>query len=363
LHSNISNKAQSEHTKSMLIKKVIVDEHRYHQGNGDMWPMTWGLDGNLYGGAGDNRLSPMNFWRVRGEPDLSHKSYQNDWFLDLIDNLPLDPVVYCRREDVDGYMGIKPAGLIDVNGLLFFAVELQNYGTDPNFTRQENVSGFIITSWDYGKTWNKQATPIDFFSGRLSSCHFVQYGSGYRNAPDDYVYAVFPGADDGNSYWENGDYLLLGRVHKKHILDRHRWMFYCGLNEKGHVVWEATDQQAKHIFRYLLMCGENHITYNFGIQRYIMGNYSFVDDNLVPRPNHQGVWPDSAYRSQLSLFESETLWGPWRLFHQDDNWGRFGDYQPIFPGKWMYNKGKTMFMVSSGTYDDYNFTVQRLTWF
>lgn len=25
----------------------------------------------------------------------------------------------------------------------------------------------------------------------------------------------------------------------------------------------------------------------------------------------------------------------------------------------MYNNGKTMFMVSSGTYDDYNFTVQR----
>ena len=28
-------------------------------------------------------------------------------------------------------MGIKPAGLVDVGGTLYFAVETQNYGTEP----------------------------------------------------------------------------------------------------------------------------------------------------------------------------------------------------------------------------------------
>ena len=344
---------------SDFIVKCEFDIRRYHQGNGDMWPITWGLDGNLYGGAGDNRLSPMNFWRVRGEPCLAHKSHQNDFFLDLIDNLPLDPVSCCRSDDVDPFMGIKPAGLLDVEGLLYFAVEYQNYGWDERFKRQENVRGQIITSWDYGKHWNLGATPPDFFSGRLSSCHFVQYGAGYRDAPDGYVYAYFPVADDGRSYWENGDAMILGRVPRHHIIDRKYWQFYTGM-EQDQPQWSETDAQAKEVFRYPLMCGENHISYNKGIGRYLLGNYSFVDDELRPRPNHQGTWPDSAYRSQLTLYESKSLFGPWKLFYRDDNWGTYGGYQPSFPTKWMYDGGKTMFMVSSGTYDDYNFTVQKL---
>ena len=353
------SKAVPPQERSDYITECTFDIRRYHQGNGDMWPLTWGLDGNMYGGAGDNRLSPMNFWRIRGEPEPRNASHQNDWFVDLIDNFPLDPVTYCREDDVDPFMGIKPAGLLDVNGLLYFAVEFQNYGWDEGFKRQENVRGHIITSWDYGKTWNHDATPLDFFSGRLSSCHFVQYGPGYRGAPDAYVYAYFPVADDGRSYWENGDAMILGRVPRHHIIDRKYWEFYIGDTDAGEHKWSSDDAGAKEVFRYPCMCGENHVSYNAGIGRYLLGNYSFVDDNLTPRPNHQGTWPESAYRSQLTLYESKTLFGPWKLFYQDDNWGTYGDYQPSFPPKWMYDAGKLLYMVSSGTYDDYNFTVQK----
>jgi len=62
--------------------------------------------------------------------------------------------------------------------------------------------------------------PTDFFTGRLASCHFLQFGRGYVGARDEFVYGYFPSADDGKSYWENGDYLLLGRVHRDRILDR-----------------------------------------------------------------------------------------------------------------------------------------------
>lgn len=354
-------KAVPPQENSDYILACVFDKRRYHQGSGDMWPITWGLDGNLYGAAGDNRLSPMNFWRIRGEPDLTRVSHQNDWFVDLVDNLPLDPVKCCRADNVDPFMGIKPAGLLDVEGLLYFAVEFQNYGSDEAFKRQENVGGQIITSWDYGKTWNHSATPSNFFEGRLSSCHFVQYGAGYRDAPRDYVYAYFPVADDGRSYWENGDAMILGRVPVHHVIDRKYWQFYTGDCEDGQHCWAADDLCAKEVFRYPRMCGENHVSYNKGIDRYIMGNYSFVDDHCTPRPNHQGTWPECAYRSQLTLFESKTLFGPWKKFYQDDDWGTYGDYQPAFPTKWMYDGGKQMFMVSSGTYDDYNFTVQKCT--
>jgi hypothetical protein len=41
-------------------------------------------------------------------------------------------------------------------------------------------------------------------------------------------------------------------------------------------------------------------------------------------------------------------------------WTRYSDYQPCFPTKWMSEDGKTVWMVSAGTFDDYNFTVQKL---
>lgn len=349
------------HPQSTLIRSVIFDKYRYHNAQGDMWPLTWAGDGNLYAGAGDNRESPMNFWRVRGTPNLEPGSHHNDWFVDLIDNLPLDPAVCCTDPRVDKLMGIKPAGLIELDGRLHFAVETQNYGSDPSFNRQTNIEGWIITTDDYGKTWNRAASDQKkFFSGRVASCHFLQYGQGGAT-PDGWLYAYFPGAsDDGNSYWENGDYVLLGRVDPKRVLDRAAWEFWTGTGIDAQPTWSGDDVEAKPVFEYARMTGENHVSYNPGLGRYIMGNYSFLDDDYHPRPYHQGSRHSTSGHSQLTLFEAPQPWGPWSLFHRDDNWGTYGDYQPAFPVKWMFNDGRTMFMVSSGSYDDYNFTVQRL---
>ena len=90
-----------------------------------------------------------------------------------------------------------------------------------------------------------------------------------------------------------------------------------------------------------------------------MGNYSFVDENLNPRPVHQMRYPESHY-SQLTLYEAAEPWGPWKLFYQDDRWGSYGDYQPNFPTKWMTEDGRILYMVSSGSWDDYNLVVQKV---
>jgi len=108
------------------------------------------------------------------------------------------------------------------------------------------------------------------------------------------------------------------------------------------------------------MTGEDHIVYNAGIGRYLLGNYSFTNSLGQPRPYHQDPWPQSIYPSQLTLFEAPEPWGPWSLFHLDDNWGTVGDYQPNFPTKWMSSDGRTLVMVSSGSNEDYCFTSQRL---
>ena len=107
------------------------------------------------------------------------------------------------------------------------------------------------------------------------------------------------------------------------------------------------------------MTGANHVAYNPGIGRYLMGNYGFVDEDLRPRPVHQMRYPES-HLSQLTLFEAPQPWGPWRLFYRNDNWGTYGDYQPNFPTKWMTADGRNVYMVTSGSWDDYNLVVQKL---
>jgi hypothetical protein len=241
---------------------------------------------------------------------------------------------------------------------LIVGVECMNYGDNKAFNRQRNLNGWIITSKDWGRTWNCDATPTEFFKERLSSCHFLQFGRDYVGARDNYVYAYFPGiGDDGRSYWENGDYILLGRVPRQKLPDRSAWEFCVGVDKSNRPSWSADDSKAYPVFRFPLMCGEDHVSYNAGIKRYILGNYSFLNEQGSPLPYHHKPYPR---RSQLTLFEAPEPWGPWSLFHRDDCWGTYGDYQPSFPTKLMSADGREMIMVSAGTWDDYNLTTQRL---
>ena len=212
---------------------------------------------------------------------------------------------------------------------------------------------------DGGRTFDPDTTPCHFFEGRLSSCHFLQFGRGYSGARDNFVYAYFPcDLEDGCSYWENNDALLLGRVPADRLTHREAWEFYCGA-DPFHPAWSHDGEKAAPVFSYYKMTGANHVAYNPGIGRYLMGNYGFVDEDLRPRPVHQMRYPES-HLSQLTLFEAPQPWGPWRLFYRNDNWGTYGDYQPNFPTKWMTADGCIVYMVSSGSWDDYNFVVQKL---
>lgn len=354
-------KAVPPYEDSDYITKLSVDKVRYHCGEGDMWPLTWAEDGNMYGAAGDNKGVSMNFWKITspgaaGESlDFGKLTNTGDWTLDLCN---AEPVKYQDYTLFDSATGVKPASLLDIGGRLYFAVEIHHYGEKPLFNRQKNLHGWILTSDDYGLNFNAKATPVDFFTGRLASCHFLQFGRGCLDAKDCYVYAYFPVDEDGSSYWENNDGLLLGRVPKNDILERGSWEFYTGLAD-SQPLWSKAEEKAVPVFQYSKMTGENHVSYNSGLNRYIMGNYGFVDEQLHPRPVHQMKWPLS-HISQLTLYEAEEPWGPWKLFYRDDNWGTYGDYQPNFPTKWMSRDGRMMAMVSSGSWDDYNFVVQKI---
>ena len=345
------------HEKSDYIVDVLFDRFRYHSGEGDMWPLTWAEDDIIYAGAGDNKGCPMNLRRIqtlRFSPSALTNTGQ--WSMDMINPQPIPLSKYCQNPKAPY---VKPSGLLDIKGVLYLSIEAQNYGNNPLFCRQQNLNGWIVKSMDGGRTFDPDTTPCHFFEGRLSSCHFLQFGKGYSGARDNFVYAYFPcDLEDGCSYWENNDALLLGRVPADRLTHREAWEFYCGA-DPFHPAWSHDGEKAAPVFSYYKMTGANHVAYNPGIGRYLMGNYGFVDEDLRPRPVHQMRYPES-HLSQLTLFEAPQPWGPWRLFYRNDNWGTYGDYQPNFPTKWMTADGCIVYMVSSGSWDDYNFVVQKL---
>lgn len=140
-----------------------------------MWPLTWGADGNIYTAAGDNQGSPLNVWKVSGYPHFFSSVYNDPLDaikMELLDNMPLHPAVYCNGEGVMPEFGIKPSGIISVGGVLYMGVSNGRYGQEKDWYRQIYTNAWIVTSTDLGKTWNREATERRFFEGRLGAPSF-----------------------------------------------------------------------------------------------------------------------------------------------------------------------------------------------
>lgn len=87
------------------------------------------------------------------------------------------------------------------------------------------------------------------------------------------------------------------------------------------------------------MVGENPVSFNPGLGRFVVANYGFIDRDGRPRPWHTRPYM-SPHRTQLLLLESARPWGPWRVFFASDNSGAPGLdapglYTPSFPSAYM----------------------------
>ena len=137
-------KAEPPYERSDYIEEVLLDRFRYHSGEGDMWPMTWAKDGCTYCGAGDNKGCPTNIWRLktmRYAPEALTNT--GNWSMDMINGEPADLKKYMKDERIEG---VKPSGLLDIDGKLYLSMEAQNYGDNPYFGRQHNLYGWILRS-------------------------------------------------------------------------------------------------------------------------------------------------------------------------------------------------------------------------
>ena len=69
----------------------------------------------------------------------------------MINREPADLKKYMKDERIQG---VKPSGILDIDGKLYLSMEAQNYGDNPLFGRQHNLYGWIMVSENEGKTFD-----------------------------------------------------------------------------------------------------------------------------------------------------------------------------------------------------------------
>ncbi|MGL4514350.1 MAG: DUF4185 domain-containing protein [Lacipirellulaceae bacterium] len=207
----------------------------------------------------------------------------------------------------------------------------------------------ILHSRDGGNSWSnapRKDTPR-FLGPDFGNLQFVGFGPGYTRVPKelgDFVYAI---SNDSN--WESGDHLFLARVPKDKVLDRSAWEFFSGASSAP--AWSSAEGAAKPVFRDPRHVGHSDMTYNRGLNRYILSVFS----DSVPHLETATVADTKSWEKQteLQVYEGTTPWGPWALVYREAPWGGADHacYLPHVPAKWLSDDGLTGWMLYSGDWE------------
>jgi len=321
---------------------------KYPNCSGDTWSVTWADDGHVYAVADDTSglkgsiNSNLAIFCFEGRPPKH--------ILHLVN--PMSE--YGGTGQVDRGDSWKGAGLVSVDGVLYLGVGQHSGGMDYPDNVQQAYDGSIIKSTDHGKTWSakpKAGQPW-WIGPRFATPFFVQFGQDYRDAMDEYVYAVSNAAT-----WNNGNYMAMGRVRCNLLpnLNPKDWEFFIGADANNNPTWIKTPFVANHppqpkaIFRHRGYTSMTGIQYVPAVKRFVMPQWAYMDLDLPSEGNNPWF-----LNTMLCLYEAPKPWGPWSLFHVDEKWGK-GNYGPSIPAAWFDDGGRRMWMIYAGCWmtDDY----------
>ncbi len=225
---------------------------------------------------------------------------------------------------------------------------IQSMFCADSYSKHYGVAG-IIKSTDYGKTWSNipNSTTPKFLGPKFAGLCFLNFGPGYTQVPSTlspYVYAI---SNDSN--WESGDHVFMARVHQDSILNRTSWQFLSGF-KKDIPQWSSSENASSPIFTDLGHVGHPTISYNKVLNRYILNIFS----DMFPHKENTTVedWKKWDKASELQMYESENPWGPWRIFHNEKNFGGPGHsaYIPSIPNSWWSSDGLSASIMFAGDY-------------
>ncbi|MGH9326031.1 MAG: DUF4185 domain-containing protein [Terriglobia bacterium] len=300
--------------------------HTAGHGGSDLWPVTWGADGNIYTSFGDGggfsgasdgrgRVS-IGFARILGFPP--HVKGVDLW--GAAPKYAKHPATFCG----------KAGTMLSVNGVLYTWVASWYNDEKDDFVRcppnPKTPQDRLAWSRDLGATWTLSRWKLEETPGQMKLAgQFLNYGRNNNGARDQYVYQYTIVANDPKA-----TYLIrvLPQDLQKDPRTSGEYEYYAGPGPK----WTADHSKARPVFvdpngRQIM-----HVVYDRGLRLYIACAQGY------------GV-------GAMGLFDAPEPWGPWTTIAYYNNWGHFGRREALgvdFPTKWISLDGKTLWAVFSG---------------
>jgi CubicO group peptidase (beta-lactamase class C family) len=287
----------------------------------DNWPLTWADDGHQYTAYGDGwgfepfvpKKLGLGFARVEGDPPR----FQGV-------NIPSP-----TGEQLGAGAGSRKAsGILCVRGVLYL------------WTRNAG-NAQLAWSKDHGKTW---AWADWKFTTSFGCPTFLNFGKDYVGARDDWVYVYSP---DAASAYRAADRMVLARVPKGKITDRHAYEFFKGFDARRTPLWSKAIADRGAVFTHRGRCYRSGITFNAGLKRYLW---------VQIMPGTEGKKADTRFEGGFAVYDAPEPWGPWTTVYFTEKWDVGPGETASFPTRWMSADGKTIHLVFSG---DDHFAVRK----
>lgn len=324
-------------------------------GEGVIWQMTWDTDGTQYStysdgrGFGGTALINAGATVTPGTPGTANGST-----ISAFPQVPAGQNWYGQST-------------LAVGGKLYYALGyLSRNGYPQQFTGSR-----IIFSSDQGRTWRQieggvekaasltsvspSASNMIFWNETdlaFSQLSFLQSGPGNASAKDNYIYIYAPNG-------KKLETLELARVPKDRINERSAWEFFASRNGDGTANWtnQMSARGSVHSFPSgyvpgdLKMSWHPSVVYNPALKQYVMAAGG-IGRNSSAALSQQTV---------MGIYVADEPWGPWKqvLFANPWTAGNSADrlFEPAFAPKWTSSDGKTMYLVFSGTGNQFKFNV------
>jgi CubicO group peptidase (beta-lactamase class C family) len=273
----------------------------------DCWPVTWGDDDAQYTAYGDGygfdpkvpeKLS-LGFARVTGSPsDFAGVNIRSA----------------TGERKGDGARGMKTSGILMVDGVLYLWV-------------RNAANSQLAWSIDRGRTW----TWSDWrFTASFGCPTFLNFGRNYAGARDDFVYVY---SHDADTAYDSADRMVLARVPKERVRDRHAYEFFAGL-DGSQPRWTKEIAGREAVFAHPGRCYRSSVSYNAALRRYLWCQ-------TLPGG-------DARFRGGFGVYDAPEPWGPWTTVYYTAAWDVGPGETSSFPTRWMSADGKTVYLVFSG---------------
>jgi hypothetical protein len=298
------------------IHSITVGEiHPVDANSGDTWDLAWTRQNTLYSPSNDTAG-----FHLGGNHNLMfNKILGND--PTKLDGATVNDMAECgiTGASMGDNCTWKSSGCISLDGVLYWLVARHRYGGDRSIDydkRQKAHDASFIKSVDRGKTWTRSPQenkdhPM-FPGSRFATPYFVQYGQdgheAWADGSDKYVYAL-----SNNGFWDNGDWVILGRVLRSKMGDLNGadWQFYTQGDGLTDGAWTSNVREAKAVLANPDHLGMTRAVYLPKHQCYLMIGWYYPDGGGKLEMS-DGLPVAAHVKTNWDFYVAPHPWGPWR---------------------------------------------------